>query len=122
MSNFSKEDSPKQSGAASSAPKAGRGPITTRHLLHHEPPIFEIGAPGRNGASLPASDVPEVDPTALYGALGRKQAAGLPEAILAEFSPETRLMLPMRPGNRSLNVSNAVAVVIYEAWRQQGFR
>jgi tRNA (cytidine/uridine-2'-O-)-methyltransferase len=50
------------------------------------------------------------------------EAAGLPDAILAEFSPGTRLMLPMRPGNRSLNVSNAVAVVIFEAWRQQGFK
>jgi tRNA (cytidine/uridine-2'-O-)-methyltransferase len=50
------------------------------------------------------------------------EAAGLPEAILAEFSPATRLSLPMRPGNRSLNVSNAVAVTVYEAWRQQGFR
>ena len=50
------------------------------------------------------------------------EADGLPESILAEFSPGSRLALPMRPGNRSLNVSNAVAVVIYEAWRQQGFR
>ena len=50
------------------------------------------------------------------------EASGLPDAILAEFSPDTRLMLPMRPGNRSLNLSNAVAVVIYEAWRQQGFQ
>jgi tRNA (cytidine/uridine-2'-O-)-methyltransferase len=32
-----------------------------------------------------------------------------------------RLRLPMRPGNRSLNLSNAVAVTVFEAWRQQGF-
>ena len=50
------------------------------------------------------------------------EASGLPETILGEFSPGTRLMLPMRPGNRSLNVSNAVAVVVYEAWRQLGFK
>jgi tRNA (cytidine/uridine-2'-O-)-methyltransferase len=50
------------------------------------------------------------------------EAAGLPDPILEEFSPGTRLRLPMRPGNRSLNVSNAVAVVVYEAWRQQGFK
>ena len=50
------------------------------------------------------------------------EANGLPDAILGEFSPATRLMLPMRPGNRSLNLSNAVAVVVYEAWRQQGFK
>lgn len=50
------------------------------------------------------------------------EAAGLPEAILAGFAPDTRLRLPMREGNRSLNLSNTVAVVVYEAWRQQGFR
>ena len=37
------------------------------------------------------------------------------------LSPEQRLRLPMRPNNRSLNLSNAVAVVVYEAWRQMGF-
>lgn len=50
------------------------------------------------------------------------ETAGLPETILAEFSPATRLRLPMREGNRSLNLSNTVAVVVYEAWRQQGFK
>ena len=50
------------------------------------------------------------------------ETAGLPGAILAEFSPGARLRLPMREGNRSLNLSNAVAVVVYEAWRQQGFK
>jgi tRNA (cytidine/uridine-2'-O-)-methyltransferase len=41
--------------------------------------------------------------------------------LLDEFPPEMRLRLPMRPGNRSLNLSNAVAVVVFEAWRQLGF-
>ena len=41
--------------------------------------------------------------------------------VLAEFTPERRLRLPMRPGNRSLNLSNAVAVAVFEAWRQLGF-
>lgn len=49
------------------------------------------------------------------------ETRGLPDALLAEFAPERRLRLPMRPGNRSLNLSNAVAVVVFEAWRQQGF-
>jgi len=49
------------------------------------------------------------------------ETAGLPQAILDSFAPERRLRLPMRPGNRSLNLSNAVAVLVYEAWRQQGF-
>ena len=46
------------------------------------------------------------------------ETAGLPEPILEELPT---LKLPMRPGNRSLNLSNAVAVVVYEAWRQLGF-
>jgi tRNA (cytidine/uridine-2'-O-)-methyltransferase len=49
------------------------------------------------------------------------ETSGLPEAVLREFAPEARLKLPMRPGNRSLNLSNAVAVAVYEAWRQLGF-
>jgi tRNA (cytidine/uridine-2'-O-)-methyltransferase len=50
------------------------------------------------------------------------EAAGLPEKVLGEFPAERLVRLPMRPGNRSLNLSNAVAVVVYEAWRQQGFK
>ena len=49
------------------------------------------------------------------------ETAGLPKSILEEFSPDERLRLPMRPGNRSLNLSNAVAVAVFEAWRQLGF-
>ncbi|HET9733657.1 MAG TPA: tRNA (cytidine(34)-2'-O)-methyltransferase [Burkholderiales bacterium] len=49
------------------------------------------------------------------------ETRGLPQALLEEFPPERRLRLPMRPGNRSLNLSNAVAVVVFEAWRQLGF-
>lgn len=49
------------------------------------------------------------------------ESRGLPASLLAEFAPEARLCLPMRPGNRSLNLSNAVAVTVFEAWRQQGF-
>jgi tRNA (cytidine/uridine-2'-O-)-methyltransferase len=50
------------------------------------------------------------------------ETAGLSDAILAEFAPGARLRLPMRKGNRSLNLSNTVAVAVYEAWRQQGFK
>ena len=50
------------------------------------------------------------------------ETAGLPREILESFKPEMRLRLPMRPGNRSLNLSNAVAVTVFEAWRQLDFR
>ncbi len=49
------------------------------------------------------------------------ETRGLPEPVLARVAPAERAAIPMLPGNRSLNLSNAVAVVCYEAWRQQGF-
>ena len=49
------------------------------------------------------------------------ESRGLPQAVLESIPAETWLRLPMRPGNRSLNLSNAVAVLVFEAWRQHGF-
>jgi len=49
------------------------------------------------------------------------ESRGLPEELLAALPPERSLRIPMQPGSRSLNLSNAVAVVCYEAWRQLGF-
>ncbi len=49
------------------------------------------------------------------------ETRGLPQDMLDALPPERRLRLPMRAEQRSLNLSNAVAVVVYEAWRQFGF-
>lgn len=49
------------------------------------------------------------------------ETRGLPDALLETLPAEQRIRIPLRPGNRSLNLSNAVAVAVYEAWRQQGF-
>ncbi|MGH8252637.1 MAG: tRNA (cytidine(34)-2'-O)-methyltransferase [Steroidobacteraceae bacterium] len=49
------------------------------------------------------------------------ETRGLPADVVAAIAPENRLAIPMRAGNRSLNLSNAVALVVYEAWRQQSF-
>jgi tRNA (cytidine/uridine-2'-O-)-methyltransferase len=49
------------------------------------------------------------------------ETSGLPAGILDEFAAGMRLRIPMRPGVRSLNLSNAVAIAVYEAWRQAGF-
>ena len=49
------------------------------------------------------------------------ETRGLPQAVLDALPPEQRIRVPMRAGNRSLNLSNAVAIVLYEAWRQSGF-
>jgi len=49
------------------------------------------------------------------------ETAGLSEAVREKFALSERLRLPMRAGQRSLNLSNTVAVVVFEAWRQQGY-
>lgn len=55
--------------------------------------------------------------TLLFGC----ETAGLPAELLEGIPPAQRLRLPMRPDSRSLNLSNTVAVAVYEAWRQLGF-
>ncbi|MGS1077461.1 tRNA (uridine(34)/cytosine(34)/5-carboxymethylaminomethyluridine(34)-2'-O)-methyltransferase TrmL [Pseudoxanthomonas beigongshangi] len=49
------------------------------------------------------------------------ETRGLPQEVLDALPEAHRLRLPMRPDNRSLNLSNTVAVMVFEAWRQQGF-
>ena len=70
----------------------------------------------RGRASLFASEL-GIDDAFVFGS----ETAGLPAAIVDQFSPAQRLRLPMRPGQRSLNLANAVAVTVYEAWRRGGF-
>lgn len=57
------------------------------------------------------------DDVLLFGS----ETAGLPVAVLESIALEHRLRIPMRAGNRSINLSNAVAIVSYEAWRQCGY-
>lgn len=57
------------------------------------------------------------DDTLLFGS----ETAGLPQEVMNTISDERRIRLPMQPRNRSLNLSNAVAITVYEAWRQLGF-
>ena len=73
--------------------------LSTRGTVRHDTPDY---APG---------DV------FLFGA----ETRGLPPEVLEGIPAAQRLRLPMRPDNRSLNLSNTVAVVVFEAWRQQGF-
>ena len=73
--------------------------LSTRGKVRHDAPAY---APGD---------------AFLFGS----ETRGLPDAVLDALPAGQRLRLPMRPGNRSLNLSNAVAVVVFEAWRQQGF-
>ncbi|QOW19616.1 tRNA (cytidine(34)-2'-O)-methyltransferase [Lysobacter ciconiae] len=73
--------------------------LSTRGSVRHDTPAY------RSGDAF------------LFGC----ETRGLPEDVLGKLPADQRLRLPMQPGNRSLNLSNAVAVVVFEAWRQQGF-
>ena len=59
----------------------------------------------------------QTDDVFLFG----PESRGLPRKILDNFPQELRIRLPMLEQSRSLNLSNAVAIVVYEAWRQLGF-
>lgn len=73
--------------------------LTTRATLRHDAARFEAGD------------------ALVFGA----ETRGLPQAVLDACPVERRLRIPMLPDARSLNLSNAVAVAVYEAWRQLGF-
>ena len=69
------------------------------------------------GATPYHTVVYQPDDALLFG----PETRGLPLRVLAGIAPEQRLRIPMRTTGRSLNLANAVALVVYEAWRQQGF-
>ena len=69
------------------------------------------------GQASPFDQALQADDVFVFGC----ETRGLPAAVLAQFAPERRLRLPMLPGQRSLNLSNAAAVTVFEAWRQTGF-
>jgi len=80
----------------------------------HQPRVFAFSTRGQTAhvdARFAAGDA------LLFGC----ETAGLPDEVLDAMPPEQRLRLPMRPHSRSLNLSNAVAVAVFEAWRQLGF-
>lgn len=76
--------------------------------------LFAVSTRGRRGYAEVAY---ERGDAFLFG----PETRGLPQALLDSLPPDRVLRIPMRPDNRSLNLSNAVAVLVYEAWRQRGF-
>ena len=78
------------------------------------PRVFALSTRGHTRFDTPAYRDGDVF---LFGS----ETAGLPPDVLDAVPEPQRLRLPMRPHNRSLNLSNAVAVVVFEAWRQQGY-
>ena len=78
------------------------------------PRVFAISTRGST-----RYDAPDYRPGDAF--LFGPETRGLPQAVIDARPPAERIRLPMRAGNRSLNLSNAAAVVVYEAWRQAGF-
>ena len=78
------------------------------------PRVFALSTRGRT-----RFDAPDYRPGDVF--LFGSETAGLPQSVLDAVPDARRLRLPMRPDNRSLNLSNAVAVVVFEAWRQQDY-
>ena len=76
--------------------------------------LFAVSTRGKQRYDLPAYTSGDAF---LFGAESR----GLPAEILESFPEPHRVRIPMVRGSRSLNLSNTVAVVVYEAWRQMGF-
>ena len=76
--------------------------------------LFAVTTKGGQRYDKPVFDADDVF---VFG----RETSGLPAEVMAEFPDERRLRLPMRVGQRSLNLSNAVAVTVFEAWRQLNF-
>ena len=79
-----------------------------------DPRVFALSTRGRTRHDAPAY---KENDAFLFG----PETRGLPQHLLDALPAEQRLRLPMRDNSRSLNLSNAAAVVVYEAWRQLGF-
>jgi tRNA (cytidine/uridine-2'-O-)-methyltransferase len=77
--------------------------------------IFAVSTKARQRYDLPAY-------SSLDAFLFGPESRGLPMSLLESFPEQYRIRVPMVVGSRSLNLSNAVAVVVYEAWRQMGFK
>lgn len=86
-------------------------------LASENPPVDRMFALTTRGARQLSDQSLAANDWFVFG----NETAGLPDSIRERFAADRRIRIPMRPGNRSLNLSNAVAVVIFEAWRQTGY-
>lgn len=86
-------------------------------FLHNVAParVFAVSTRGRSGYYEPAYRPGDA---LVFG----PETRGLPQAMLDALPPECRLRIPMLPDSRSLNLSNACAVIVFEAWRQLDFQ
>lgn len=87
-------------------------------LLREQPDAARMFAMTTKGSSIFSTARFQPGDWLVFGC----ETRGLPEALRESFPPQQRIRLPMMPGNRSLNLSNAVAVTVFEAWRQNGYQ
>ena len=86
-------------------------------LAEHQPEPSRLFAMTTHGSGVFAEVQFQAGDVLVFGS----ETRGLSITLRESFPPAQRIRLPMRAGNRSLNLSNAVAVTVYEAWRQNGF-
>jgi tRNA (cytidine/uridine-2'-O-)-methyltransferase len=86
-------------------------------MQQEQPPIERLFALTTHGQHSPYSLEFQAGDWLVFGS----ETSGLPADIRAFFADTQKMRLPMLQGQRSLNLSNAVAITVYEAWRQQGF-
>jgi tRNA (cytidine/uridine-2'-O-)-methyltransferase len=84
--------------------------------LNHLGPVSLFAFTTKAATALPAITFPH-NTTMVFG----PETRGLPDHVLAMIAPERRVRIPMVAGSRSLNLSNAVSIALYEAWRQHGY-
>lgn len=86
-------------------------------IAQQQPPADRMFAMTTHGSAIFAEQSFQPGDYFIFGA----ETRGLAPDLRNSFPSKQRIRLPMRPDNRSLNLSNTVAIVVYEAWRQQGY-
>lgn len=86
-------------------------------IASERPPADRLFAMTTHGSSIFSQLAFRPGDYFVFGA----ETRGLAKELRESFPPQQRIRLPMRPDNRSLNLSNTVAIVVYEAWRQNDF-
>jgi len=92
--------------------------------VHNDLAAARAALPGRRWLALTTRGRTRYDRVAYRAGdvlLFGPETRGLPDEVLQGFQPEETVTIPQRAGSRSLNLANAVAVVVYEAWRQRSF-
>ena len=87
-------------------------------LTQEQPPVERMFTLTTRGTRNPYAVAFQPGDWLVFGS----ETKGISDLVRRSFSPERSLRLPMRPDQRSLNLSNAVAVTVFEAWRQNGFQ